>query len=459
MTPIAPEIFKAYDIRGIVDKTLTEEGAETIGRALGTMARAKAVNRFVVGRDGRLSGPRLARALSRGLNAAGMDVVDIGVVATPMVYFATHHFATGSGVMVTGSHNPPEYNGLKMMIAGDTLAAESIQDLRRLIEGGKLASGAGKVETADIADVYIHRIISDVKLSRSMTIAVDCGNGSPGAYAPELFRKLGCKVIELFCDVDGNFPNHHPDPSKPENLEDLIAKLADSDAELGLAFDGDGDRLGVVTKSGKIIYPDRQLMLFAEEVLSRNPGAEVIFDVKCTRNLFPWIRKHGGKPLLWKTGHSLIKSKLKETGAPLAGEMSGHVFFKDRWYGFDDGMYAGARLLEIVSRSPNASKVLEALPDSISTPELNVPLDHEGENHKLIAELQRTAHFDGATEINTIDGLRVEYADGFGLMRASNTTPVIVLRFEADTKEALARIQRDFKRVLSTAKPDAAIPY
>ncbi len=459
MTSIAPEIFKAYDIRGIVDRTLTEEAAESIGRALGTVARTRGVNRFVVGRDGRLSGPKLARALSKGLNSAGMDVIDIGVVATPMVYFATHHFATGSGVMVTGSHNPPEYNGLKMMIAGDTLASESIQELRRLIEGAKLASGTGTVESADIADVYIHRIASDVKLARPMTIAIDCGNGSPGAYAPELFRKLGCKVIELFCDVDGNFPNHHPDPSKPENLEDLIAKLEGSDAELGLAFDGDGDRLGVVTKSGKIIYPDRQLMLFAEEVLSRNAGAEVIFDVKCTRNLFPWIRNHGGKPLMWKTGHSLIKAKMKETGAPLAGEMSGHVFFKDRWYGFDDGMYAGARLLEILSRSPDASKVLEALPDSLSTPELNVALDHEGENHKLIAELQRTAHFDGATEINTIDGLRVEYADGFGLMRASNTTPVIVLRFEADSREALARIQRDFKRVLSTAKPDAAIPY
>ena len=459
MTPIAPEIFKAYDIRGIVDRTLTEDAAQAIGQALGTMARSKGVNRFIVGRDGRLSGPRLARALSRGLNAAGMDVIDIGVVATPMVYFATHHFSTGSGVMVTGSHNPPEYNGLKMMIAGDTLAAETIQDLRRIVEGGKLATGTGKVETADIADVYIHRIASDVKLARPMTIAIDCGNGSPGAYAPQLFRKLGCKVIELFCDVDGTFPNHHPDPSKPENLEDLIAELKGGDAELGLAFDGDGDRLGVVTKSGKIIYPDRQLMLFAEEVLSRNPGAEVIFDVKCTRNLFPWIREHGGKPLMWKTGHSLIKSKLKETGAPLAGEMSGHVFFKDRWYGFDDGMYAGARLLEIVSRVQDASRTLEALPDSISTPELNVALDREGENHKLIAELQRTAHFDGATEINTIDGLRVEYPDGFGLMRASNTTPVIVLRFEADTREALARIQRDFKRVLSAAKPDAAIPY
>ena len=449
MTPIAPEIFKAYDIRGIVDKTLTEEAAERIGRGLGTAGRRKGVTRFVVGRDGRLSGPRLARALANGLNAAGVDVVDIGVVATPMVYFATHHFKTGSGVMVTGSHNPPEYNGLKMMVAGDTLSGEAIQELRRAVERADFTSGAGRTETADISQQYLDRITSDVKLARPMTIAVDCGNGSPGAFVPELYRRLGCKVIELYCDVDGNVPNHPPDPSKPENLEDLIEKLATSDAELGLAFDGDGDRLGVVTKSGKIIYPDRQLMLFAADVLTRNPGAEIIFDVKCTRNLFPWIRQHGGRPLLWKTGHSLIKSKLKETGAPLAGEMSGHVFFKDRWYGFDDGLYAGARLLELMSRVPNPSAVLEGLPDSISTPELNIPLAKEGDNHRLIAELQKSARFEGATEINTIDGLRVEYADGFGLMRASNTTPVIVLRFEADTDEALARIRRDFRNVLA----------
>jgi phosphomannomutase/phosphoglucomutase len=292
-----------------------------------------------------------------------------------------------------------------------------------------------------------------------MRIAVDCGNGSPGAFAPKLYRRLGCEVIELFCEVDGTFPNHHPDPSKPENLKDLISELSRSDAEVGLAFDGDGDRLGVVTKGGKIIYPDRQLMLFAEEVLSRNPGAEIIFDVKCTRNLFPWIRKHGGKPLMWKTGHSLIKAKLKETGAPLAGEMSGHIFFKDRWYGFDDGMYAGARMLELLSKSGNASKVLESLPDSISTPEINVALAREGENHKLIEGLQKTAKFDGATSVNTIDGLRVEYPDGFGLMRASNTTPVIVLRFEADSDAALARIQKEFKKVLLGAKPDARIPF
>ena len=464
MTSIAPEIFKAYDIRGIVDRTLTEAGVESIGRGLAELGRRKSVTKFVIGRDGRLSGPKLAAALARGLTAGGMDVVDIGVVATPMVYFATHHFATGSGVMVTGSHNPPEYNGLKMMVAGDTLAAEAIQDLRKLIDQmvTPVKTGAqpkpGKESKEDIREPYLARITSDVKLSRPMTIAVDCGNGSPGSVAPELFRRLGCKVIELFCDVDGTFPNHHPDPSKPENLEDLVEKLKSSDAELGLAFDGDGDRMGVVTKSGKIIYPDRQLMLFAAEVLGRNPGAEVIFDVKCTRNLFPWIREHGGRPLLWKTGHSLIKSKLKETGAPLAGEMSGHLFFKDRWYGFDDGLYAGARLLEIVSRERDASAVLESLPDSISTPELNIKLDHEGENHKLIEELQKSARFEGATDVLTIDGLRVEYPDGFGLMRASNTTPVIVLRFEADSKQALSRIREDFTRVLQKARPELEIP-
>jgi phosphomannomutase/phosphoglucomutase len=362
-------------------------------------------------------------------------------------------------VMVTGSHNPPEYNGLKMMVAGETLAAETIQDLRKIVEAGKFSSGNGKYETADVSGPYLDRIASDVKLARPMTIAVDCGNGSPGAFAPKLFRRLGCEVIELFCDVDGTFPNHHPDPSKPENLKDLISELSRTEAEVGLAFDGDGDRLGVVTKNGKIIYPDRQLMLFAEEVLSRNPGAQIIFDVKCTRNLFPWIRKHGGEPLLWKTGHSLIKAKLKETGAPLAGEMSGHVFFKDRWYGFDDGMYAGARMLELLSRVENVTKLLESLPDSISTPEINVALEREGENHKLIAGLQKTAKFEGSTGVNTIDGLRVEYPDGFGLMRASNTTPVIVLRFEADNDAALARIQRDFKKVLLAAKPDARVPF
>jgi len=388
-----------------------------------------------------------------------MDVTDIGMVATPMVYFATYELGTGSGVMVTGSHNPPEYNGLKMMVAGDTLASEAIQDLRRLVEGGEFATGKGTAESKDMAAAYVERIAGDVKLGRLMRVAIDCGNGSPGAIAPALFRKLGCEVQELFCEVDGNFPNHHPDPSKPENLADLVRAVKDGHAELGLAFDGDGDRLGVVTKSGRIIYPDRQLMLFAADVLQRNPGAQVIFDVKCTRQLFGWIRAHGGEPVMWKTGHSLIKAKLRETGAPLAGEMSGHIFFKERWYGFDDGLYAGARLLEILSRAPNVSQALEDLPDSISTPELNVALGKEGENHALIARLQKSARFEGATEVITIDGLRVEYPDGFGLMRASNTTPVIVLRFEADTDEALARIQADFRRVLAEALPKAKLPF
>ena len=457
--PVAPEIFKAYDIRGIVDRTLTEEAAESIGRGLATMGKAKGVKTFVVGRDGRLSGPRLAAALARGLNAGGMDVIDVGVVATPMVYFATFEYGTGSGVMVTGSHNPPEYNGLKMVVAGDTLAAEAIQDLRRLVESGEYSSGKGKVESRDVSGAYLDRIAGDVKLSRLMRVAIDCGNGSPGAFAPALFKRLGCEVQELFTEVDGTFPNHHPDPSKPENLQDLIAAVKAGHAEVGLAFDGDGDRLGVVTRSGKIVYPDRQLMLFAADVLQRNPGAQVIFDVKCTRKLFGWIRDHGGVPLLWKTGHSLVKAKLKETGAPLAGEMSGHIFFKERWYGFDDGLYAGARLLEILSRAPDVTQALEGLPDSVSTPELNVKLAKEGENHALIERLQKTAKFTGATEVITIDGLRVEYPDGFGLMRASNTTPVIVLRFEADTADALARIQADFRRVLAEALPGVALPY
>jgi phosphomannomutase / phosphoglucomutase len=451
-------IFKAYDIRGIVGDTLTESGVETIGRAIGSEALARGCDSVVIGRDGRLSGPALAAALARGLRAAGVNVIDVGQVATPMLYYAAHELGTLSGVMVTGSHNPPQYNGLKMMLAGDTLSGEAIQALRARITGNDLATGNGAYRTHDIRAAYLERIAGSIKLARPMHIAIDCGNGVAGATAPELYRRLGCTVEELFCEVDGTFPNHHPDPSQPHNLQDLIAALKKGDAEIGLAFDGDGDRLGVVTKSGKIIYPDRQLMLFAADVLSRVPGAEVIFDVKCTRHLFDWIRKHGGRPLLWKTGHSFIKKKLKETGAPLAGEMSGHIFFKERWYGFDDGMYAGARLLEILSSSENPSAVLEALPDSISTPELQWQLS-EGENYALMEQLQKTAEFPAAKEIITIDGLRVEYADGFGLARPSNTTPIIVLRFEADTADALQRIQEDFRRVLLGVKAGATLPF
>ena len=452
------EIFKAYDIRGIVGKTLTPEIVEGIGHAIGSEAKARNQQTIVIGRDGRLSGPALSAALARGIQKSGVDVIDIGLVVTPMTYFAAYHLKTHCSVMVTGSHNPPDYNGLKMVLAGETLAGDAIQQLRQRLEANNLTSGAGLYSQRDIRRDYIDRITGDVKLKRPMKIIVDAGNGIPGAYAPELYRAMGCEVTELFCEVDGNFPNHHPDPSDPHNLEDVIKALKTSDAEIGLAFDGDGDRLGVVTKDGSIIYPDRQLMLFAADVLSRNPGAEIIFDVKCTRNLFSWIRERGGRPTLWKTGHSLIKSKMRETGALLAGEMSGHMFFKERWYGFDDGLYAGARLLEFLSGEKDINATLHGLPDAVSTPELQIKLK-EGENYTLIAEMQRTAKFDNPKEIITIDGLRVEYADGFGLARSSNTTPVIVLRFEADNENALTRIQEDFRRVILKAKPDAALPF
>jgi len=454
----APEIFKAYDIRGIVDRTLTVEAVEAIGQAIGSEAQARGKRAVCIGRDGRLSGPALAQALARGLQRSGVDVIDIGRVTTPILYFATHHLGTGSGVMVTGSHNPPDYNGLKMVLAGETLSGDDIQNLRRRLETGDLKRGAGSMRSQDVGNAYLERVTGDIKLKRKMRIAVDCGNGIPGAFAPALYRKLGCEVEELFCEVDGTFPNHHPDPSQPENLKDLIAALKKGNAEIGLAFDGDGDRLGVVTKAGKVIFPDRQLMLFAADVLKRNPGAEILFDVKCTRNLAPWIRKHGGRPTMWKTGHSLIKAKMKETGALLAGEMSGHIFFKERWYGFDDGLYAGARLLEFLSSVPDISAALDELPDSLNTPELQIKLK-EGENYALIEKLQKTARFPDAREVITIDGLRVEYSDGFGLARSSNTTPVVVLRFEADDEAALKRIQADFRRVLHDAAPAAKLPF
>jgi len=458
MSSVAPEIFKAYDIRGVVGKTLTAQACELIGRAIGAEARALKCPRLAIGRDGRLSGPELAAAVASGVRASGVDVIDIGQVATPMLYFATYHLGTGSGIMLTGSHNPPDYNGLKMMLGGETLAGEAIQTLKRRIEHDDFVSGSGSYTNADIAGPYVDRITGDIKLERQLDIVVDCGNGVAGAYAPELYRRLGCRVRELFCEVDGRFPNHHPDPSQPQNLADLIAALADGGEELGLAFDGDGDRLGVVTRGGKIIYPDRQLMLFAADVLTRNPGACIIFDVKSTRNLFSWVRSHGGEPLLWKTGHSLIKAKMKSSGALLAGEMSGHIFFKERWYGFDDGLYAGARLLEYLSGVRESEAEFAKLPDSVNTPELQIKLK-EGENYALIDKLQKTARFEQAREVITIDGLRVEYADGFGLARASNTTPVIVLRFEADDASALKRIQDDFRRALGAELPGAVLPF
>ena len=455
---IPQEIFKAYDIRGIVGRTLTPEIVTAIGQAIGSEAAARGQHSIAIGRDGRLSGVEFSAALARGIQKSGINVIDVGRVATPMVYFAAFQLNTNCAVMITGSHNPPDYNGLKMVLAGETLSGDTIQSLRTRIEQGNLSYGAGSYSQKNINADYLAKIVSHIKLARPMKITVDCGNGVAGDFAANLYRQLGCEVTELFCEVDGNFPNYHPDPSDPHNLEDLIKALAGNDSELGLAFDGDGDRLGVVTKGGKIIYPDRQLMLFAADVLSRNAGAEIIFDVKSTRNLFSWISSHGGKATLWKTGHSLVKAKMKETGALLAGEMSGHVFFKERWYGFDDGLYSGARLLEILSRSTDPSTTLNNLPDAVSTPELHIKLK-EGENHALIARLSKEAKFTDAKDIITIDGLRVEYADGFGLMRASNTTPVIVLRFEADDEAGLKRIQDDFRRVLLKANTSLQLPF
>jgi len=452
------EIFKAYDIRGIVGKSLTPEIVEAIGHAIGSEATSRKQHSIAIGRDGRLSGPEFAKALARGIQKSGINVIDVGMVATPMTYFAAFQLNTDCAVMITGSHNPPDYNGLKMVLAEETLAGDTIQSLRKRIETGDLAHGSGSYSQYDIVPEYIARIVSDIKLARPMKVTVDCGNGVAGAYVAELYRQLGCEVTEMFCEVDGHFPNHHPDPSDPHNLEDLIAALKDNDSELGLAFDGDGDRLGVVTKDGKIIYPDRQLMLFAADVLARNPGAEIIFDIKSTRNLFDWIRKHGGQPLLWKTGHSLVKAKMRETGALLAGEMSGHVFFKERWYGFDDGLYTGARLLEILSQVADPSAMLNDLPDAACTPEMHIHTA-EGENHALLALLRDTAKFTDTKEVITLDGLRVEYADGFGLARPSNTTPVIVLRFEANDASGLQRIQEDFRRIFHQAAPHLKLPF
>jgi phosphomannomutase / phosphoglucomutase len=474
MNPTTPlkiprEIFKAYDIRGIVGKTLTPEIVQAIGHALGSEAKQRAQTEICIGYDGRLSGPELAQALSTGIRKAGINVVNLGMVATPMVYFAAHHLGNNCGVMVTGSHNPPDYNGLKMVLAGETLSNDSIQRLRHRIEYKLLTYGDGVERNYDIAPNYIAKIKTDINLARPMQITIDCGNGVAGAFAKTLYNAIGCRVEELFCEVDGHFPNHHPDPSVPENLTDLIESLKSTRSELGLAFDGDGDRLGVVTKEGNIIYPDRQLLLFAQDVLSRNEGATIIFDVKSTRNLSPWIEELGGKPVMWKTGHSLIKAKIKETKAALAGEMSGHIFFNDndingnkRWYGFDDGLYAGARLLEILSQFANPSEILNSLPDSVSTPEQHIKMQ-EGEPHKLIAVLQNQskslAKFADAIDIITIDGLRVEYEDGFGLMRASNTTPVMVLRFEANTEAALKRIQAQFRDEIWAIAPNLALPF
>ena len=440
---ISKSIFKAYDIRGVIGKTLDADTARSIGRAFGSEIRAQGGDAVVVARDGRLSGPDLIAALAEGLRSAGVDVVNIGMVPTPVGYFAasvplklpTGERAVDSCIVVTGSHNPPDYNGFKMVLRGAAIYGDQIQALHQRIVDDNFSAGNGSYTEYDIADEYIARIVSDIKPARPMKIVVDTGNGVAGGLAPRLFKALGCELVELFTDIDGTFPNHHPDPAHPENLQDVIRALKETDAEIGFAFDGDGDRLGVVTKDGQIIY-----------------------DVKCTRNLAKWVREQGGEPLMWKTGHSLVKAKLRETGAPLAGEMSGHVFFKDRWYGFDDGLYTGARLLEILSRVKDPSQLLNDLPNSLSTPELQLKLE-EGENFELIARLQKEAKFEGADDVVKIDGLRVEYPDGFGLARSSNTTPVVVMRFEADSEAALKRIQEDFRRVIVAVKPDAELPF
>jgi phosphomannomutase len=452
-------VFKAYDIRGIVDKTIDERFAEHLGRAFGSEAVAAGERAVAVGRDGRHSGPGLAAALIRGLVSTGLDVVDLGAVTTPMLYYvAATRGAHGctSGVQVTGSHNPKDYNGFKMVLAGRAIYGDDIQCLRQRMEAESYATGQGRSARMDVLAEYTARIANDCRLARPMRIAVDSGNGIAGASGPAVLRALGCTVEELYSEVDGDFPNHHPDPSKPENLADLIAAVTGGRAEIGLAFDGDGDRLGVVTKDGKIVYPDRQLMLFARDVLERNPGAPILFDVKCSQRLAPLIRAAGGKAVMWKTGHSLVKAKMKELASPLAGEMSGHIFFGERWYGFDDATYTAARLLEILSRSKDPSAVLNALPEGFSTPELNVACA-EGEPAVVVARLQAEARFPGAREIVTIDGVRVEYDDGFGLVRASNTTPVLVLRFEGATPQALARIEADCMAALRAVKPDAQV--
>ena len=453
---LSPTIFKAYDVRGIVPSTLDEEVAEALGRAFGTAAKRAGETSVAVGRDGRLSGPSLSAALIRGLIATGVDVVDVGMVTTPMLYFAASTLAN-SGIQVTGSHNPKDYNGFKMVLGSRAIYGDEIQALRQTIESGswELASQPGKVRNVNILAPYRDRIVGDIKLARPLRIVVDCGNGVAGASAPGIFRAIGCEVIEMYSEVDGNFPNHHPDPSKPENLRDLIAKLKETGADLGLAFDGDGDRLGIITQGRNNIYPDRQMMLFAQDVLSRVPGAPILFDVKCTQRLAPAIAAAGGQPMMYKTGHSLIKAKMREVNAPLGGEMSGHIFFKERWYGFDDGTYAGCRLLEILSRHPDPSAVLDALPTSFSTPELNVKCE-EGEPHRLVTELVKNADFPDA-QVSTIDGLRADWPDGFGLVRASNTTPVLVLRFEGHTQEAMHRIEEKMLALLRTVKPDARI--
>ncbi|MFW5969208.1 MAG: phosphomannomutase/phosphoglucomutase [Halofilum sp. (in: g-proteobacteria)] len=458
---VAPSLFRAYDIRGVVGDTLTRASVDAIARAFAAEAAARDQYRVVIGRDGRLSGPDLLAALRDGLVAGGMQVIDIGPVPTPVLYYATVALETGTGIVLTGSHNPPDYNGLKMMIGGDTLSGDAIQALRERIESGEVASGNGSAETIDdFTDTYLARVFGDVHIRRPLRIAVDCGNGITGAIAPRLYEGLGCEVHALYAEVDGHFPNHHPDPSKPENLSDLIACVREHGLDLGLAFDGDGDRLGVVDGHGNVIWPDRQMILYARAVLAERPGARIIYDVKCSSHLSQAIADAGGDGEMYKTGHSFIKGRMRERDAALGGEMSGHIFFRDRWPGFDDGLYAGARLLELLAADPRSPQAVFAeLPDSINTPELTIPFAEEGAHFAFMKQFAERARFDDARSILRIDGLRVDYADGWGLARPSNTTPVVVTRFEADTQEALERIQNAFREQILAVQPDLELPF
>lgn len=455
---ISPDIFRAYDIRGIVGETLSPSIVERIGVAIGSEAISRGLASLCIGYDGRHSSPELADALARGVMAAGCNVIHVGAVPTPVLYFATHHLENGSGVMVTGSHNPANYNGLKIMLGGETLSGEAIQALYKRVQTGDLAAGRGTQSSDDVRRAYLDRIVGDIAVAAPLKVVVDAGNGIAGELGPMLIEELGCDVIPLYCEVDGDFPNHHPDPGKPANLVDLIEKVKAEGADLGVAFDGDGDRLGVVTNTGKIIWPDRLLMLFARDVVSRNPGADVLYDVKCSRRLAGVITEAGGRPIMWKTGHSLMKAKMKETGALLAGEMSGHVFFAERWYGFDDGLYSAARLLEILGiEDRHSDEVFEDFPEDISTPELNVEVT-ESSKFTIVEQLSQDGDF-GDGNISNIDGIRVDYADGWGLCRASNTTPMLVLRFEAETDEALERIKDVFRVQLQKVAPDVVAGF
>ncbi|HWT15200.1 MAG TPA: phosphomannomutase/phosphoglucomutase [Patescibacteria group bacterium] len=451
-------MFRAYDIRGIVDQNLTAGTAQLIGQSIGSIVRERGMSEVCVARDGRLSGPDLSQALIRGLRMAGCDVIDIGAAPTPVLYFATHQLNNGNGVMVTGSHNPPDYNGFKIVVGGQTLAEEAIQDIFARIVEGRLAHGNGGVSSVDVKAEYIERITGDVQAMRRMKVVVDAGNGIAGAFAPQVLEGIGCEVMPLYCEVDGHFPNHHPDPSDLHNLDDLKIAIKQYNADIGLAFDGDGDRLGVVTKSGEVIFPDRLLMLFAEDVLTRNPGAAVIYDVKCTGQLSEHILRNGGSPVMWKTGHSLIKAKMREEDSALAGEMSGHFFFGERWYGFDDGIYAAARLMEILAqRDESPEAVFATLPKGVSTPELKIPMV-EGEHYAFVERFRERAKFPGA-KVTTIDGVRADYKDGFGLVRCSNTTPCLVLRFDALNKIGLDRIQDSFRSQLLAVDPSLNLPF